>query len=161
RHRANSAAAVLDNVTRAAADADLADHAQDHVLRGDARRELAVEVDRERLRLALEQALSGEHVADLGRADAERERSDRAVRARVRVAADDRRAGLRRAELWPDHVHDAALAVEEAAQLDAEVLAVLLHLPDLLRGCGFTHDLEILEALHRHGRRRVIERREA
>ena len=55
----------------------VADHAQDHVLRGDARRQLAVEIDRERLRLALQQALRREHVADLGRADAERERAER------------------------------------------------------------------------------------
>src|SRR4029079_7819490 len=61
----------------------------------------------------------------------------------------------------PDHVHDAALAAFESAQLDTEVLAVLLHLPDLLRGSRLAHDLEVLDALHRHRRRRMIERREA
>ena len=121
----------------------------------------AVDVDRQRLRLALQQALRREHVADLRRADAEGEGAERAVRARVRVAADDRRARLRRAELGPHDVHDAAVAAREAAQLDAEILAVALHLPHLLRGRRLADDLEILQRLDGHGRRRVIERREA
>src|SRR5690606_37813622 len=98
-----------------------ADDLEDQVLRGHALAEPPVEIDRERLRLALQQALRREDVAHLGRADTERERAERAVRARMRVAADDRLAGLRRAELGTDHVHDAALTAEEAAQLDAEL----------------------------------------
>ena len=63
--------------------------------------------------------------ADLGRADAEGERAEGAVRAGVAVAADDRHARLRAAELRPDHVHDAAPRVAEAEQLDAVRARVL------------------------------------
>ena len=58
------------------------------------------------------------------RADAEGERAERAVRRGVAVAADDRHARLREAELGPDDVHDAALVGVEPVQLDAEVRAV-------------------------------------
>ena len=63
---------------------------------------------------ALRQRLRGQHVLDLAGADAERERAERAVRGGVRVAADDRHAGLRDAELGADHVDDALAAVAEA-----------------------------------------------
>ena len=59
-----------------------------------------------RPRPALGQRLRREHVLDLGRADPERERAEGAVRGRVAVAADDRHARLRQAELGPDHVDD-------------------------------------------------------
>src|SRR5690606_41855361 len=134
RQRRDRVAAILDHVARAAADADRADDLQDQVLRGDAVAQQPVERDREGLRLALQQALRREHVPDLGRADAERERAERAVRARVRVAADDRLAGLRRAEPRAAHVHDAALAADEAPQLDAELGAAPPQLTHLTRG---------------------------
>ena len=87
------------------------------------------------LRLALQQALGGEHVADLGRADAEGEGAESAVRARVAVAANDGLAGLRDAELRPDDVHDAALLVLQAEQLDAELArSCVSSCADLLRG---------------------------
>jgi len=57
-------------------------------------------------------------------------------------------------------MHDAALAARETAELDAEVLAVLLHLPNLLGGSGLADDLELLERLERQRRRRMIKRRE-
>src|SRR5690606_31416065 len=99
RQRADRLAAVLDDVSRAAGDADRADDPQDQVLGRHAGAGAPGELDRERLRLALQQALRGEDVADLRRADAEGEGAECAVRARMRVAADDRLAGLRRAEL--------------------------------------------------------------
>ena len=71
-------------------DADLADDGEDQVLGGHARRERALDVDGERLRLPLQQALRGEHVTDLGGADAEGERAEGAVGAGMAVAADDR-----------------------------------------------------------------------
>ena len=126
-------AAILEHVPGAAGDADLADDGEDQVLRGDARRQLAGDVDRERLRPALQQALRREHMADFGRADAEGEGAECAMRAGVAVAADDRLAGLRDAELRPDDVHDAAAAVLQIEQLDAEFARVDLELPDLLR----------------------------
>src|SRR5690606_34984852 len=113
RQRRDRIAAILDHVTGAAADADRADDLEDQILRGDAVAQPPVQGDRERLGLALQQALRREEVPDLGRADAEGEGAERAVGARVRVAADDRLAGLRRAELRADHVHDAALPAEE------------------------------------------------
>src|SRR6185503_2214150 len=161
RQGADRGAAVLDDVARAAADADRADDLEDQVLRRDLGRHLARQVDREGFRLTLQQALRRQHVADLRRADAEGEGAERAVRARMRVAADDRRAGMRRAELGAHDVHDAAVAARKPAQLDPEVFAVLLHLPHLFRGRRLADDLEILQRLDRHGRRRVIERREA
>ena len=91
-------------------------------------RSRAADFDRERLRPTLQQALRREHVADFGRADAEGEGAERAVRRRVTVAADDGLAGLRRAELGTDDVHDAALLAAEAEQLDAELAAVLFQL---------------------------------
>ena len=90
----------------AAAHADAADRAEDHVLRRDAERQLAPVEDAHRLRPDPRQALRREHVLDLGRADPERERAERAVRGGVAVAADDRHPGLRQAQLGADHVHD-------------------------------------------------------
>jgi hypothetical protein len=68
---------------------------------------------------------------------------------------------MRRAELGPHDVDDAAVAAREAAQLDTEVLAVLLHLPHLLRGRRLADDLEVSQRRDGHRGRRVIERREA
>src|SRR5690606_40679962 len=99
--------------------------------------------------------LRREDVAHLGRADPERERAERAVRARMRIAADDRLARLRRAELGTDDVHDAALPAEEAAQLDAELGAVRLELAYLPGRRRLADDVEILERRDRHGRRRM------
>ena len=98
-------------------------------------------------------------MAHLGSADAEGEGAEGAVRARVTVAADDRLARLGRAELRADDVHDTAMLTAESVQLDAEVCAILFHLPHLLRG-AFADDGEILETRNRRRRRRVIHRRE-
>ena len=59
----------------------------------------SVHLDRERAGPLLEQALRREHLRDLAGADAERQRAQRAVRAGVAVAADDRAARLREAQL--------------------------------------------------------------
>ena len=106
-------AGELDDVADGAVDAHLADRAEDQVLGGDAGAERAVVVDAHRLRAWLHEALRGQHVLDLARADAEGERAERAVRRRVAVAADDRHARLGDAELRPDDVDDAlALGAE-------------------------------------------------
>ncbi len=111
-----------------------ADEREDQVLGGHAAAQRAVDVDREGLRPALQQALGGEHVADLGGADAEGEGAEGAVGAGVAVAADDGLAGLRQAQLRADDVHDAAQLVPQVEQLDAELRAVALQLRNLLRG---------------------------
>jgi len=115
----------------AAVDPDHADHVQDQVLGADAVAQCAVDGDRQRLRLALQQALRGQHVADFRGADAERQRAERAMRRGVAVAADDGHARLGDAEFRADHVHDAAVRAAEVEQFDAEggrVLAQLRHL---------------------------------
>ncbi len=58
---------------------------------------------------------------DLAGADAEGQRAERTVRCGVRVAADDRHAGLRDAELRSDDVDDALAAVAEAGVGDTEL----------------------------------------
>ena len=83
-----------------------------------------VERDPHRLRLALRQALRRQHVLDLGRADAEGKRTEGPVGRGVAVAADDRHAGLRQAELGTDHVDDALAAGAGRVERDAELLAV-------------------------------------
>ena len=72
-----------------------------------------------RLGLAPHQALRRQHLFDFGRADAERQRAKCAMRRRVAVAAHDRHAGLRQAELGADHVHDALIAGVEVVERDA------------------------------------------
>ena len=72
------------------------------------------------------QALGRQHVLDLARADAEGERTEGAVRRGVGVAADDRHARLRDAELRADHVHDSLVRGAERVDGDPELLAVAL-----------------------------------
>ena len=112
-------------------------------------------VDREGLRPALQQALRRQHVADFRGADAEGEGAERAMRRGVAVAADDRLARLREPELGPDDVHDAAAAVLQVEQLDAELLRVDLELPHLLRR-GIHRDGHAAEHLLGARGRRVI-----
>ena len=101
-----------------------ADRAEDDVLRRDPERQLARVEDPHRLRMQPRKALRREHVLDLGRPDAEGERAERTVRRGVAVAADDRQARLREAELRPDHVDDALAPAARRVERDAELLAV-------------------------------------
>ena len=86
----------------------------------------------QRVRALLRQRLRGQHVLDLARADAERERAEGAVRRGVRVAAHDRHAGLRDAQLGADHVDDALAPVPHAVVRDAELLDVARERVELL-----------------------------
>ena len=131
RERLDRRAGVLDDVAGHAADAELAERAEDQVLGGDAEAELALVADPHRARLVLDHALRREHVLDLARADAEGERAEGAVRGGVRVAADDRHARLGDAELGADHVHDALAVGAERVDGDAELRAVALERLDL------------------------------
>ena len=56
----------------AAVDADLPDQCKNHVFRSDPGGELTVDIDRQRLGLALQQALGRQNVTDFRRTDAER-----------------------------------------------------------------------------------------
>ena len=156
---ADRRAPVLDRLARAARDADPADDREHEVLRADARAERPVHRDRQRLRLALQEALRREHVRDLGRADPERERAEGAVGAGVAVAADDRHARLREPELRADHVHDAAPRITQAQQLEAVLARVALQLADLPRR-RLEPDRQPAEHLGAVGRHGVIERRD-
>ena len=95
----------------AAARPDGADDGQDDVLRLQARREPAGDLDPERTGArALPEGLRGEDVLDLARPDPEGQGPEGAMRARVAVAADDRQAGERQAQLGADHVDDPLMA---------------------------------------------------
>ncbi len=146
-------------MTGAAVDPEPADDREHEVLRPDAGLQAALDEDLETAWLALQQALRREHVTDLGRADAEGERAEGAVRARVAVAADDRHARLRAAELRADHVHDAAPRIAEAEQLDAVHAGVALERRDLRRG-GLVADRDAADELRGIRRGRVVERAE-
>ena len=88
-----------------------------------------------------------------------REGTEGAMRAGMAVAADDRLARLRGAEFRPDDMHDAALAVTQAQQFNAELRAVLFERADLLRG-RFNGDRRIAEHLLGTRRRGMVHRRE-
>ena len=102
------------------------------------------------LRLLLDQRLRREHVLDLGRADAVRERAEGAVRRGVGIAADDRRAGKRKALFGSDDVDDALADVELAVIFDAELLRVLRKRRHLDRR------FRIVDAERAVGRRHVV-----
>ena len=102
-------------------------------------RSRAIHADLKGLRFPLQQALRGQHVLHFAGADAEGQRAERAMRGRVAVAADHRHAGLRQAQLRPDHVDDALAVAVHAQAADAEFGAVGLELRELLGG-DLIHD---------------------
>ncbi len=145
-------------MTRTTANADLADDRQNEVLGADAVGQGAVNADIERLGLALQETLGREYVTDFGRPYAEGEGAEGTVRTRVAVTADDRLAGLCRAKLRADHMHDAALFAVEAQEIEPELRTVLLHLRDLPGGL-FADHRKILEGPDRRRRGGMIHRR--
>ena len=146
-------------MTGPAGHAHTTDDGEDQVLGRHARGEPAVDVDRESLRLALQQALGGKHMPDLGRTDAEGEGAEGAVGAGVTVPADDGLAGLGHAELGPDDVDDATAVALQVQQLHAELGGIVLELLDLLAG-RLEPDRQAAEDLRGIGRRRVVQRRQ-
>ena len=99
------------------------------------------------------EALRGEHVLDLRRADAEGERAEGAVRGGVAVAADDGHARLGQPEFGPDDVDDALGRRVEIVQPDAVGVAVLAQRAHLRFGQLVGH-----RQMARPGRDVVIER---
>ena len=132
RQRLDRRAAVLDDVTDAAAGADLADDREDDVLGRHARWHVAFDVDRHPLRPRLRQRLGGQHVFDLAGADAERQGTERAVGCGVAVAAHDGGARQRSTLLGTDDVDDALVRVAHRVQGDPELGGVGPHRVDLL-----------------------------
>ena len=118
------------------------------VLGGDACAQPPVDVDRERLRLALQQALGREHVPDFGRADAEGERAEGAVRAVWLSPQTIVMPGCVRPSSGPMTCTMPRCVAAEAEQLDAELAAVLLHRRTWLRR-GLDPDRHAAEDLRR------------
>jgi hypothetical protein len=157
RHGLDRRTAELEHVAGAAGDADLADDGEDQVLGRHAFGQPVHHIDCESLGLALQQALRGQYVADFGGADAEGESAERAVSRRVAVTANNGLAGLSKSEFGPDDVHDAAPAILEIEQFDAELGGVDLELLDLLRR-GIDRDGHATEYLLGARGRRVVHR---
>jgi len=130
--RADGAACVLEHAARAAANADLRDQGENDVLSRDAGRQLAVHMHLEGFRLALQQALRGQHLFHFAGADAESQRAKRAVRCRMAIAADYRHAGLRESEFGSDYVYDALPVRMDAEAAYAELGTVGFELFELL-----------------------------
>ena len=80
--------------------------------------------------------MRGEHVFDFAGADAEGERAECAVRSGVAIAADHGHAGLGGAKFRSDDVADALMLGLHAEAGDAEFLAVVFELCDLVGGDG-------------------------
>ncbi len=72
----------------------------------------------------MQQALGGEHVPDLRRADAEGQGAESAVGGGMAVAADNGHAGAAEAQFRPDDMNDAPAGTVPAEQFDAEFRAV-------------------------------------
>ena len=92
---ANHLAGVFDDVSGGAVRADLADHSERDVLGAHPFRQTTVHFNLHGLRLALRQALRGEHMLHLGCANAEGQGTESSMGAGMAVAADDRHSGLR------------------------------------------------------------------
>ena len=121
RQGADRGPAVLEDIALTAAGADAGDDGQDDVLCGHPCRQLAFDIDRHRLERLQRQCLRRQHVLDLARTDAECKRTECPVRGCVRVAADDRHAGLGKAKLRSDDVHDTLFDVAERVQGNTEL----------------------------------------
>ena len=113
-------------------DPDLADDAENEVLRRHAERQRAVYPDLHRGRLVLADRLSRQNVLDLRRADAESKSAEGAVSGRMTVSAHDNLAGLGPSLLRADDVDDALVRTRHVEQVDAEVFAVALKGVELL-----------------------------
>jgi hypothetical protein len=96
-------------------------------------------------------------MADLGGPDAEGQRPESAMRACMTVAAHNGLAWLRCAKLRSDDMYDATVGAVETVQLNAEFLAVLLHLSNLVRGV-LANDGEVPEACDRRRGRGMVHR---
>ncbi len=95
------------------------------VLRRHTNGKRALDAHLHRCRTGLTQALGGQDMLDLGRADTERECPEGAVRGSVGIAADDDGARQGQPQLRPDHVDDALPAMAGAEARDCRVVAVL------------------------------------
>ena len=149
---ADSTAGELDGMAVAAGGADLADHSQYDVLGGHAKRQLAFDAYQHVLHFLGHQALGGEHMFHLGRADAMGQGAERTVGGGVGVAADHGHARQGGALLRADDVDDALAHVVHLEFGDAVFVAIIvegLHLqPRNLVGNGFDAALALRSGRH-------------
>ena len=131
---ADGAAGVLQDATRAAADADLRNQRQDDVLGRNTGLQPPIHAHLKGLRLALQQALRGQHMFHFARADSKGQRAKSAVRGGMAVAADHRHAWLRQPQLRPDHMDHALPVAANAETANAEFGAVGFQLRELFGG---------------------------
>ena len=155
-HRLDDRARVLVGEADAALDSEAADDVQGHVLRLDSRPERPADLDAPHPEGVHAQALRGEHVAHLARANAEGEGAERPVGRGMGVAAGDRHAGVDEPELGADDVHDALAPGGEVEELDVVALRVDLegghHRLRLLVGIGPRHAVggdDVIDGRHR------------
>ena len=131
---ADGAAGELHGLVKRAVHADHPDDVQDDVLAGDARRQLALDLEQQRLGHLEPRTPGGVAHAGVGGAHARGERAQRAVRAGVAVRADDEVA----------RAHDALLRQQRMFHAHAAHLVVV---GDALLAREVAHDLGLLGAL--------------
>ena len=99
---------------------------QDQVFREHTRAELIVKPEPPHLELVHRQALAGQNIAHLARADAKGNRTKGTMGGRVRVTASHGHAGLCQTQFGSNHMHDALAATSQPMQRDPMTLAVAL-----------------------------------
>src|SRR3546814_728351 len=134
--RADRAAGIFDDVAGAARGADRAGDVQDDVLGADTGADVALDAHLHRPGRLKQQCLGRQHMLDLAGPDAEGERADPAVAGGVAVAADDRRAGQRKALFRPNDMDDTLFGRDRVDIADAIVRRVLFQRRKLRRAFG-------------------------
>ena len=124
---------------RPACSTDLRNDGEHHILTADTRAELAINSDAHGLGLFLPQALRGQHLLQVGRADAERVSTQCAMRGGMRVAAGHGQPRQCKAGLRADHMHDALIGVAHAKGAYAIVGAIGIKQANHLARVGVVH----------------------
>ena len=156
--RAHRLAGVFDDIAGAAAEADGGDHGQGDVLARDAGLQPPVHRHPHGLGLALQQALGGQHMADLGRADAERQRPEGPMGGRMAVAADHGHPWLSQAQFRSHDMDHAPVVGVPTRQGHAMGVAVFLQPMHLSLSLGRDIGFQPVQT-RRQGRGRMVQGR--
>ena len=124
RQRLDGRAGELVGVANAALHTKVANHMQDQILRRHALCKKAIHLNPAHLELVHGQALAGQHIAHLTRADPKGDRPESAMGGGMGITASHRHARLGQAQLRGNHVNDALPAAADVVQRDAVLLAV-------------------------------------
>ena len=127
-------AGVFDAIAGSTAGRNLADHPEDEVLGGDARRQPTFNANLQGPRFVLQERLRGQHVFDLAGANTEGQCPKGPMGGRVAVAANDGHSGLSKPKFRSDHVNDALVPIVQIEETYAKLLAVPPQRIDLLPG---------------------------